>query len=219
LKIEEELQSTFPGLSVVEFCVFDLKIKKIDPRLELFKQEVQQKIRANVGSLEGIKDNRIVRAYRDFYWKVGIDPTKTRPAGEALARRIIGGKILPTINTFVDSYNLASAQTFIAIGAFDLNKVHEASLLMRRASKGERFLGIGMEREIELSGAEIVIEDRVANDLIAVYPYRDSDASKVTEDSKDVLLMMCGVPGITEEELEKTRSLSSSYVESFCIFS
>ena len=76
-----------------------------------------------------------------------------------------------------------------------------------------------MEREIELSGVEIVIEDKVANDLIAVYPYRDSDASKVTGDSEDVLLMMCGVPGITEEELEKTRVLSSSYVESFCRFS
>jgi len=216
LKTEEELQLAFPGLGVIEFRVFDLKIKKIDQRLELFKQEIQKKIRENISALEGIKDNKIVRAYRDFYWKVGIDPSKTRPAGEALARRIIGGKDLSAINTFVDSYNLASAQTFIAVGAFDLNKIHEDSLLMKRASKEERFLGIGMERAIELSGVEIVIEDKVAKELIAVYPYRDSDASKVTEDTKDVLLTMCGVPGISEEELEKTRTLSSSYVESFC---
>ena len=32
LRTEEELQSAFPGLRVVEFCVFDLKIKRMDPK-------------------------------------------------------------------------------------------------------------------------------------------------------------------------------------------
>ena len=215
MRTEEGLQSLFPGLRVVELSLNGLTIRREDPELTTFKEEIERKIRGGI-NLEAIKDQRIVRAYRDFYWKVGIDPTKTRPAGEALARRIISGKNLPTINTFVDSYNLVSAQTFVAIGAFDSEKIHEDALLMRRARVGERFLGIGMEKEIKLDGVEIVIEDEKARDLIAVYPYRDSEGSKVKEDTKGVLLMMCGVPGIQEEDLEKTKSLTSSYVERFC---
>jgi len=147
---------------------------------------------------------------------VGIDPTKTRPAGEALARRIIGGKELPTINTFVDSYNLVSAQTFIAIGAFDMGKIHHRSLSMRKARCGEPFQGIGMQKDAKLDGVEIVIEDESDHELVAVYPYRDSEASKVTEDSKNVLLLMCGVPGISDEVLSQTQLLCESYIERFC---
>ena len=42
----------------------------------------QEEIRKRIPSLEQVKDIPILRAYRDFYWKVGTDPTKTRPAGE-----------------------------------------------------------------------------------------------------------------------------------------
>ena len=87
--------------------------------LKSFKSQVQQKVRESFGSPEQIRDQIIFRAYRDFFWRVGIDPTKTRPASEALTRRIVAGKSLPTINTLVDSYNLASVETFVAIAAFD----------------------------------------------------------------------------------------------------
>ena len=216
MKVVEELQSSFQGLRVIEHTVHNLSIVNSKPDLAIFKKEVENRIRKSV-SIEQLKDQKVVRANRDFYWKVGIDPTKMRPAGEALTRRILGGRELPTINTFVDSYNLVSAETFVAIGAFDLDSIHADSLLMRRAVKGEKFLGIGMEREIELIGLEIVIEDLRERNLIAVCPYRDSDASKVTEDSKSVLLMMCGVPGIDEAELQRTETLTTSYVERFCV--
>ena len=49
-------------------------------------------------SLDGLKDEENIRAYRDFFWKLGIDPTKIRPAAEALIRRILGGKEIPRIN-------------------------------------------------------------------------------------------------------------------------
>ncbi|MFP3171798.1 MAG: hypothetical protein RXQ79_01985, partial [Acidilobus sp.] len=33
-----------------------------------------------LASLEDLKDNQVVRAYRNFYWRLGIDPTKMRPS-------------------------------------------------------------------------------------------------------------------------------------------
>jgi DNA/RNA-binding domain of Phe-tRNA-synthetase-like protein len=194
MKIEKELSDSFPGLRVLELEMSRLSIKKSDALLEEFKKNKQDEIRKRIGSLESIKNIPILRAYRDFYWRVGIDPTKTRPAGEALTRRILSGKDLPIINTLVDAYNIASAESSVAIAAFDQRSIDKESLVMRRALKGELFLGIGMDSEIMLSGVEVVIEDTNSRKFIAVYPYRDSDDSKVTEQSHDVLLMMCGVP-------------------------
>lgn len=219
MEIDQDLKTSFPGLRVVELEINNLVIKKSSEKLEDFKKQKNLQILEKYESLDKLKNFSVFRAYRDFYWKVGIDPTKTRPAGEALARKILGGRELPNINTFVDAYNLASAESAVAITAFDLSKIFKESLRMRRALKDESFFGIGMISPIKLTGVEVVIEDARSKDLIAVYPYRDSDGSKVTESSHDVLMMMCGVPRITDSELEHARTLTKQYIHEYCEFS
>lgn len=217
LAIDETLKKLFPGLQVIELQMNDLRIVDKNEILEAFKIQVQQKVRKSFNSMEQIRDQLIFRSYRDFFWRVGIDPTKTRPAGEALTRRIVSGKDLPTINTLVDSYNLASVMTSIAIAAFDLDTVsEEGDLFMRKAREREEFKGIGMDSEMRLKGIEVVIEDMKSHRLIAIYPYRDSNDSKVTLETTKVLLMMCGVPGIPLERLEEATKLSKDYVKRFC---
>jgi DNA/RNA-binding domain of Phe-tRNA-synthetase-like protein len=217
MEIAPELRVAFPGLRVVELKLMGLTVRSSDPDLEQFKLETQERVRRRIASLEEVKNQPIFRAYRDFFWKVGIDPTKTRPAGEALTRRILGGRDLPRVNTVVDSYNLASVETSIAIAAFDSKKVSEDALLMRKAVRDEPFHGIGMGSADSLSGVEVVIEDQGSHGLIAVYPYRDSDDSKITQSTTDILFMMCGVPGIEDTALERADSLTREYVGRFCL--
>ncbi len=193
-----------------------VQIRRNSDELETFKKSKQEEIRRSVISLDAVRDLPVIRAYRDFYWNVGIDPTKTRPAGEALLRRIIGGRDLPNINTLVDSYNLASAETMVSVAAFDRSKVDQFRLFMRTASKGESFAGIGMSSPISLTGVEVVIEDFSSKKLVAVYPYRDADESKVTEASREVLFMMCGVPGISPENLTAAEKKTRDYVGTYC---
>ncbi|MDG6921694.1 MAG: hypothetical protein JRN67_00190, partial [Nitrososphaerota archaeon] len=206
----------FLGLRVFELELTELAVAKTDSRLEALKAEIYSELRSEIKSLELVKDQPVFRAYRDFYWKVGIDPTKTRPAGEALTRRVLNGKEIPTINTLVDAYNLVSLKTSIAIAAFDCSEITKESLKLRKAHSGEEFLGIGMKDPIRMSGAEVVIEDEKNKELIAIYPYRDAEKSKVTEYTRDVLLMMCGVPGIEDNQLERARNLCMQFVTEFC---
>ncbi len=203
-------------MRVVELKLVGLTVRGSDPGLEAFKLEVQERVRRRTTSLEKVKDQPIFRAYRDFFWRVGIDPTKVRPAGEALTRRILGGRDLPRVNTVVDAYNLASVETSIAIAAFDSRNVKEEALVMRRAMTGEPFHGIGMGSADSLAGVEVVIEDRDSHKVIAVYPYRDSDDSKITVGTTDVLFMMCGVPGIDDADLDRAGRLTKDFVERFC---
>jgi DNA/RNA-binding domain of Phe-tRNA-synthetase-like protein len=215
IEIDGELGALYPGLRALSRRLEGLTVSARNEALEEFKGQVFGRMEKSVRSLDELKDLPVVRAYRDFFWRVGLDPTKVRPAGEALARRIIGGRGIPTINTFVDSYNLASAQTLVPIAAFDLSKIR-SDLLMRRARGGETFLGIGMESPLALKGVEVVIEDEGDGALVAVYPYRDAEASKVTERSREVLIVSCGVPGVEEPLLEEARDLAVSYVLKYC---
>jgi DNA/RNA-binding domain of Phe-tRNA-synthetase-like protein len=216
LDIEPQLTLAFPGLQVLPLEISDLSIKERNSDLEILKKEIQNSVRKSTPSLEAVKDQPVIRAYRDFFWRVGIDPTKTRPAGEALTRRVISNRDLPTINTLVDSYNLASLETSIAIAAFDSDSVSK-NLLMRISRRGEIFAGIGMKSSLALRGIEVVIEDRKSAELIAIYPYRDSEKSKVTTDTRNALLLMCGVPGVDKTNLLQASQLTENYVRRFCI--
>ncbi|MFH0748736.1 MAG: phenylalanine--tRNA ligase beta subunit-related protein [Candidatus Bathyarchaeota archaeon] len=146
------------------------------------------------------------------FWRIGVDPTKSRPAAEALIRRILRGGSLPTINTLVDSYNLASIETEIALAAFDARKV-KGELLMHSSQIGEKFQGIGLDQPMTFQGGEIVVSDN--EKMIAVYPHRDAEETKVIEATEDVLLMVCGVPGIPKQTLLKAGTIALKYITRF----
>jgi len=213
VEVESSLLPKHPGLVVLLTSFRNLVIRQTSPDLEKLKQEVTADIKARY-TLDRLKDVPIIHAYRDFFWRVGIDPTKIRPAAEALIRRILAGKTLPTINTLVDAYNLASITTCIALAAFDESKL-QGSLLMRSANAGEDFLGIGMNKPMLLNGGEIVVSD--SQKLIAVYPYRDADQSKVTGATRSMTLMVCGCPGISEETLLQAEITAKNFITRFCV--
>ncbi len=217
MEIDGQVAEKFQGIAVLEISIGALSTGATNPAFEEFKKQIYDEIQAEY-AIETVKDALIFRAYRDFFWKIGIDPTKTRPAAEALIRRILQGKELPRINTVVDAYNLASVKSHISIAAFDTSKL-KGNLRLRFARSGERFTGIGMSQPIALEGNELVIEDMGtggAAEPIAVYPYRDSDGTKINESTKQAVFIMCGAPGIPLEPLEKAKALVEEYVGKFC---
>ena len=189
-----------------------LKIEKESHQLDKFKEDIIQEIKSSY-VLETLKDNETFRKYRDFFWKINIDPTKIRPASEALIRRILQGKPLPKINTGVDAYNLASIKSGIPLAAFDADTI-SGELTMRFTKEGEEFLGIGMKKPRILTGKEIVVADEVR--LIAIYPYRDADSSKLTLVTRATLCLGCGVPGLDGAVLREATDLAVGYLRRYC---
>jgi DNA/RNA-binding domain of Phe-tRNA-synthetase-like protein len=212
VKIVDDVLQKFPNLMVLVGEVKGVRVSEADPRLEEFKEEVFAEVRSRF-TLEGLKDEPVFRAYRDFFWRIGIDPTKVRPAAEALIRRVLGGRGIPRINTAVDAYNLASMTTCTALAAFDIDRLNR-DIIMRFASKGEEFLGIGMDKPVTLAGGEIVMVD--ASRLIAIYPHRDADYSRITPQTKNLMLVSCGVPSISLDQLKEAADRASEFVTRFC---
>jgi len=191
LRIEHDVRTRFPGTKVLIRRVNDVRVEKVNPQLEALKEKLIEETKSNF-SVESLKDVPVFRLYRDFFWRLGIDPTKNRPAAEALVRRILAGKPISSVNSVVDAYNLASVKTLVALAVFDADKLR-GELTLRFAKVGEEFMGIGMEKPLHLSGDEVVVSD--AEKLVAVYPYRDAETSKVTRETKNLVILVCGVPG------------------------
>jgi len=212
LQIDPSLLSKHPGLRATTFSITGVIVQRSTPALGELKRAVEEEIRS-IYTLEALKEVPMFRSYRDFFWRIGIDPTKIRPSAEALIRRILAGHSIPQINTLVDAYNLASIRTGVAIAAFDQSKLR-GELLMRPAIAGEQFLGIGMSKPMDLNGGEAVVADN--EKLIAVYPYRDADSSRVDEKTTDVVLMVCGAPGIDYESLMRAEQVASELILQYC---
>src|SRR3972149_11059421 len=87
----------FEGLDAIPFLLEHVRVLPERADLEAYKADVIERVRASY-ALDSVKDVPEIRAYRDFFWRVGIDPTKTRPPPGGLGRRVPGGEPVPQLN-------------------------------------------------------------------------------------------------------------------------
>ena len=92
---------------------------------------------------DSIKDMVTIHATREAYKKCGKDPSRYRPSGEALCRRILRGITLYQIDTLVDLINLVSIRFGYSIGGFDADKFEGDTLTLGIGKAGEPYEGIG----------------------------------------------------------------------------
>ena len=78
LRAGPDLAAEFPGLEALEFDATRLRIGPTEDAGAMFIEERLAAYRRTY-VLETLKDEPRLRAYRDFFWRVGVDPTKVRP--------------------------------------------------------------------------------------------------------------------------------------------
>jgi DNA/RNA-binding domain of Phe-tRNA-synthetase-like protein len=208
VKWDPHVSAKFPKLSICIGTILNVHVEKENKQIQELRKTVYDEARVGY-SVETLKDNPTVRAYRDFYWRLGIDPTKTRPSGEALLRRVLHGDELPHISTVVDAYNLASTKTIIPISGFDRDSL-TPPLQVRFAKNGETFTGIGMDKPVSLTGNVLVLTDEKR--VVCIYPYRDSDRTKIALQTRTVVIVGYGAPRISEQQLTETVEITLSFI-------
>ena len=184
------------GLGVrVAYCAYaGPLVSSLDPGLLDGEVEALRELVASRYTLEALRGDPVVRAYRSFYWRIGIDPTKTRPSGEALVRRILRGRF-PRINPIVDAGNIASASTLVPIGLYDLDKARPP-LTLRLSRGGEEFHPIGGKPEALPRGVPVLVDSRGV--VMHLYPHRDSVHTAVGPSTTRILAVAAGVPGVAD---------------------
>ena len=121
---------------------------------------------------------------RSMFHRLGVDPTKSRPASEALLRRVLQGKGLPEIHPAVDVCNLASLEHQLPIGLYDRALV-KGPIVARLGRQGEHYEGIrkGM---VNVAGRPMLADDDGAFGA----PTSDSARTQVTESTRALLAVI-----------------------------
>lgn len=143
---------------------------------------------------ESIKALPAVEATRKVYRACGKDPSRYRPAAEALMRRLQQGKELYAINTLVDLINLASIKFGYSIGGFDADKFVGDTLTLGVGKEGEPYEGIG-RGQLNIAGLPVY---RDAQGGVGT-PTSDHERTKITLETRRLVVLINGYDGNREQ--------------------
>lgn len=134
---------------------------------------------------------------RRLFKSVGIDPSRYRPSAEALVRRIVKGQALYHINSIVDINNVCSMESLFPLGAYDRAAI-DGDVRIRLGADDEIYQGIG--REINIAGKLVSADAQGAFGS----PIADSERTKITEQTRDVLVLLYAPVSTADADVEKT---------------
>lgn len=159
---------------------------------------------------ESLKSVEAIQATRRIYRLCGKDPSRYRPSGEALVRRVLQGKRLYQIDTLVDLVNLASMRYGYSIGAFDADRFSGDTITLGIGREGEPYEGIGRGM-INIAGLP-VYRDAVGG---VGTPTSDNERTKVSLSTTRLLVLVNGYDG-SETGVRATAEYIQSLAERFC---
>lgn len=195
LAIDVDLARSVPGLKVAVALVEGVTVREYDAALWAELEAVAADLVAVCG-VNQIADDPTVQAVRALYRRVGVDPTRYRPASEALLRRALQGKGLPQVNTVVDANNLHSLVTRLPWGVYDRGRM-QGDVVYRLGQPGETYSGIG--KPALDAGGKLVLADAVG---VFGSPTADAERTAVTLDARDLLWAVFAPPTTPAAVLE-----------------
>lgn len=207
IRVDDRVRSMAVNIQTMDLLDIEVGDTPRD-RFSVLSYELKGQLKERFPSMDDIRKDRIIRSFRDLYWRMGIDPTKQRPSSEALLRRILV-KELPVINNLVDAGNFASAKTLVPVGIYDIDRI-AGDPVLRLSDEGELFHGIGGKEMQMKKGHPVLADDK---GIIHLYPYRDSIRTKITKDCRNALVVACGAKGIKEKVLLETLDSVEYYFE------
>jgi DNA/RNA-binding domain of Phe-tRNA-synthetase-like protein len=147
---------------------------------------------------------------RALYKALGIDPTKTRPSNEALARRALKGEALYRINTLVDALNLSSLRYQLPFGLYDLAKV-EPPVVLRRGASGESYEGI-RKGAVNVEGRPVLVDAKgpFGN------PTSDSARTMITLEARTALVTVYAPAAYSTSRLNEVLDGTESTLTRHC---
>ena len=157
---------------------------------------------------ESLKQMSGIAATRRVYKACGKDPSRYRPASEALIRRILQGKELYQIDTLVDLINLASIRFGYSIGGFDADKFVGDTLTLGVGRKDEPYEGIG-RGVINIEGLPVYRDEEGGVGT----PTSDHERTKITLATTHMLVLINGYDGNEEQVLANARFIRQLVVD------
>ena len=135
--LNEDIKRTLFSFSFTWAIYQDVNVQTSSKEM-LHVLSQQQNTICEKWTLTSYRQNQHILETRQAFKKLGIDPSRYRPAQEALFRKILKGENISSINTAVDVNNLLSLKYQWAMGIYDLDKI-QGALEIKIGSPGEKY--------------------------------------------------------------------------------
>ena len=159
---------------------------------------------------EALKTHDDFVVYREALQNVGINPNKFTHSVEAMAKRILKGSRLPTINALVDRCNAISLEETVSLGGHDLREIEE-DLWVRRSTSEDRYLPFGEQSFEKMPAGEVVF---TSGSVVQTrqWLWRQSEIGKMTLATTDVFFQLVGFGGAHLGKLERAMDRLEAFV-------
>lgn len=208
INVSQEIESVCPEF--VGACVEAQVVNT--PYCEELWQEIEalgERFRSEL-TTESLKDMTSIAATRRVYKACGKDPSRYRPASEALIRRMLQGKKLYQRDTLVDLVNLASIAYGYSIGGFDGDKFVGNTLTLGIGREGEPYEGIGRGL-LNICGLPVY---RDAEGGVGT-PTSDNERTKMTIDTRHLVVLINGYDG-NEQRVRENAEYIQQLLRKYC---
>lgn len=178
--IDSSLSNQLPGFSlgIIRYSNVTLSDspKMLQGRINLFVETLRlERELSQISEIEGIRE------WRAMFKKLGIDPSRYRPASEALTRRLLQGNPFFWINSGVDVNNFLSVLHALPYGLYDADKL-SGDIVCRLGKEDDHYEGLN-GRDVNMEGKLLLADAQGAFGS----PIVDSTRSSVTPTASSLL--------------------------------
>ena len=195
LSIDAGILSSCPDCRLGCLLIRDVKIVGSSPALSQEFLKLQSEV-AKIYNMEELTKLPPIMAVRAMYKKLDFDPSRYRPASEALVRRVLQHKSLYYVNSAVDASNYCSLKFLVPFGLYDWDKI-EGATVYRRAHDGSY---------VNMGGNQVSTDGKpFLTDQLGVFgnPTSDSRRTAVSLITRNLLSVVYAGSGTGRGELAR----------------
>lgn len=195
ISIHANLKQAVPNCRLGYALIDNVAIKGSPPPLAQEFLRLQEEA-AVAYKIDLLPDVPRIAAVRSMFRKLSYDPSRYRPASEALVRRVLAGKGLYYVNSAVDVNNYCSLKYLLPFGLYDADKIVgdvEYSL-----AKAGQYLSISGQLRSTEKKPFLHDEEGVFGN-----PMADSARTAVTLQTQKLLSVLYVDEEVTDKEVER----------------
>jgi DNA/RNA-binding domain of Phe-tRNA-synthetase-like protein len=201
LKIEVDVQSISLG-------VIRLSGIRILPVSEELKHRIDNKI-GEMNKTPAANEEMSKKLVRSLLRFGRYKPSgRGKPASEYLLESAREGSF-PSINNLVDALNLVSMGSLLPISLIDMDKAGSRVFRLRRGRKEESYIFNRSGQTLDLE--DLLLVSVLPEDLPAATPVKDSQRTKVDENTKEALAVVYSPPELKENLIRAVDDLAGEF--------
>ncbi|MBD3248955.1 hypothetical protein GF336_02820 [Candidatus Woesearchaeota archaeon] len=211
--ITRDVFSKFPKLCVGVVVARGINNKGSEDKIYKLMKEVEDYIKLSFVPAK-LSHYDMMSPWRTAFEEFGTKPETYPSSVESLMKKILHGRCIRKINKLVDISNYISLKHLVPAGVYNLDEA-DVFIKLAEADGTEQFFPIGSVDMEHPERGEIVYKDD--NQILCrKWNWKESEKTKVTEDTSDAIFFIDGLPPVKKEKVKEITEETAELVGMFC---